>query len=134
MFGEYQTIFFLIYFFILLFINISYLVEHRKVQKELQQITKDDVDIKVESLAVIFFTLLFAFFRSWLFYLIAYNITGNKFIIVLLAIFIIMDSYHAIFNVSVEQIKRSHIVLYRTIADTIMIGGFTIYYMLFVVL
>jgi len=128
-----QSILILLYFAVLLYLNISYLVEHRKVYKELQEMTTDDVELKVESPSVILFTLGFSFFRSWLFYLIVYNVTKNMLVVVLLAIFIIMDGYHAAFNTSVEQLRKSRIVLYRIIADTLFIIGFTIYYIMYVV-
>jgi len=127
-----QSLFILLYFLILLYVNISYLVEHRKIHKGLQEITTEEVELKVESLSVSLLALGFSFFRSWLFYLIVYSVTKNILVAILLAIFIIMDGYHAVFNTSVEKLSKSRVMFYRAIADTIFIVAFTIYYISYV--
>ncbi|GAB2546797.1 hypothetical protein [Gracilibacillus alcaliphilus] len=123
----------IIYGCILLYINISYLREHKQVNEGLQEISSQEVYIKTESLTVILLTLGFAFFRSWLIYLLAYNLTGNIIIAFLLGIFIIMDAYHAIFNYTVEKLKKTKIVWFRSITDTLFITVFMIYYMLYLI-
>lgn len=123
----------IVYCCILMYINISYLREHKQVNEGLQDISSKDVFIRTESVTVILFTLSFAFFRSWLIYLIAFNLTSNLIIACLLGIFIIMDVYHAIFNYTVEKLKNTKIVWFRIITDTLFITVFMIYYMMYLI-
>jgi len=45
-------------------------------------------------------------------------------IVCLLGTFIIMDGYHAIFNTTFEKLKKTKIVWFRSIADTLFIMFF----------
>lgn len=94
--------------------------EYRQVQDELKKLETDEVKVRVESIEVLLFTLGFAFFRSWLFYIIVYTMTKNLFIIIILTIFIIMDVYHALYNTTVEQLYKSRIVISRATLDSFL--------------
>lgn len=123
----------ILYGCIVMYINISYLREYKKNKEGLQDISSEDIFIRTESMTVILFTLIFAFFRSWLIYLFAYNLTGNVIIVCLLGIFIIMDAYHAIFNITPKQLAKTKIVWFRSIADTLFIIVFMIYYLVYLI-
>ncbi|GIO21477.1 hypothetical protein [Oceanobacillus sp. J11TS1] len=128
-----QAPFIIIYCCILMYINISYLREYKQIKESLQDIYPEDIFIRIESVSVNLFTLIFAFLRSWLIYLIAFNLTSNILIACLLGIFIIMDVYHAMFNYTVEQLAKTRIVWFRSIADTFFITVFMIYYMMYLI-
>ncbi len=102
--------------------------EYKSIREELKGITTKDVEINTESFFVVLLTLAFSFLRSWLIYFIAYHLTGYDVIILILALFIIVDGYHSIFNHSVEKLRKTYIPLIRTITDTIFVSLFMIYY------
>lgn len=128
-----QALLIIIYCCVLMYINISYLFEYKQNREDLQGMSSEDVLIRIESMTVILFVLVFAFFRSWLIYLIAFNLTGNLIIIFLLGIFIIMDTYHAIFNVTPEQLAKTNIVWFRSTVDALFITVFMLYYVMYLV-
>lgn len=128
-----QALLIIIYSCILMYINISYLFEYKQNRGDLQDMSSQDVFIRIESITVILFVLVFAFFRSWLIYLIAFNLTGNIIIVFLLGIFIIIDAYHAIFNITPEQLAKTKIVWFRSIVDTLFITAFLIYFVRYLV-
>lgn len=122
-----QLVLMFFYFIFLLYLNFSYIFEYRQIQDNLKNIETDEVKVKVESIEVLLFTLGFAFFRSWLFYIIVYAMTKNLFIIIILAIFMIMDAYHALYNTTIEQLYKSRIVIFRAILDSFFIISFSVY-------
>ena len=118
----------IIYCFILLWINIDYLREYKKIKKGLAEIpSEDELEINPEGLTVTFLVLLFNFVRRWLLYLLAIFITGNMFVIIITVILFIISLYDSLFNYSLVKIKNSNIGLYLAITDTILIFGFIFY-------
>lgn len=125
-----QSYIFILYAALLLYINISYLLEYRKIQKGLLEIeSEQEVDFKTESFTVVLFVLAFAFFRSWLYYIIVYYFTAKVLVIFLLMVYLVMDSYDALFNTSLERMRRSKIKVTRVLLDTLFITIFTVYYL-----
>ncbi len=61
-------------------------------------------------------------------YFIAYELTGSAFIIILLSIFIILDSYSALFIYKLENIKKDKITTLRSVFDTLFVFVFIVYY------
>ncbi|WP_078553125.1 hypothetical protein [Bacillus alkalicellulosilyticus] len=124
-----EDIFIFIYCIILLWNNIDYLRDYKKIKEELDQISSDsELDINPNSISVILFSLLFRFFRSWLFYILAVLLTQNILVLIVAVVLFIIDLYQALFKSSVEDVKKSKVRKYQTIAETVFISGFVIYY------
>lgn len=128
---DFETFFVILYIAILLYVNLSYLFEYRKINKDLLEVTMEDIDLNLDHPIFILIVMIFEFFRSWLFYFIFYHYTKNPFIIVLLAIFILMDSYHILFNRTVQQLQKSKVHFYRSIMDLLSIISFIVYFFLY---
>jgi len=130
-FLENQSILFIIYAAILLFVNISYLFDYRKIQEGLDAMEDtEELYVKTESFSLVVISLLFVFFRSWLFYFIVYQMTGNMVVLILVGIFILMDIYEAVFNTSIVRMRDSRIGVTRVSVDTLFMTAFTIYYIM----
>lgn len=123
-----QDVFIILYCALILFTNISYLREHKSIKEELEGMTTEDVEFNTESFSIVFLSLVFSFLRSWLIYFIAYHVTGYVVIFLIVAVFIIMDGYHSIFNHRVETLRKSRIPFIRIGFDTVFISLFLIYY------
>lgn len=130
-FLENQSILFIIYASILLFVNIAYLFDYRKIQEGLDAMgDTEELYVKTESFSLVVISLLFVFFRSWLFYFIVYQMTGNMLVLILVGIFILMDIYEAVFNTSIARMRDSRIGVTRVSVDTLFMTAFTIYYII----
>ncbi|MDQ0252645.1 flagellar biosynthesis protein FlhB [Evansella vedderi] len=126
-----NEIYIIIYCILLLWINISYLLDYKNIKKALEDISTDEeLEIDPDHLSFLLFNLLFRFLRSWLFYILAILITGNIVVIIISAILFVVDLYQALFQYSLAHVKKSKLKLYHTIADTIFIVSFLIYYLL----
>ncbi|MDG5787841.1 hypothetical protein QA612_10055 [Evansella sp. AB-P1] len=123
-----QDILIVLYCLLLLYINVTYLIDYSYIQEKLKNISNDEIEINIGGFRVIFLRLAFQFIRSWLIYFITYPLVGTPFIIILLSIFIIVDSYDAIYHFKVEKIRKSKIPLIRSIFDTIFVFIFMVYY------
>ncbi|GAE27756.1 hypothetical protein JCM9140_3913 [Halalkalibacter wakoensis JCM 9140] len=123
-----EEIFIIIYCLILLWVNISYLIDYKKIQKELREISsEDEIDIKPEALSFLVFVLVFNFFRRWLLYLLAISITGSIVVIIVTSVLFIIGLYDSIFNYSLAKVKESKMQLYLVVMDTLFISVFAIY-------
>ncbi|MFV8828493.1 hypothetical protein [Alkalihalobacterium sp. APHAB7] len=119
----------LIYCFILLWVNVSYLREHKKIKESLAEISsEEELDINPHSFSLLLFVMAFSFLRSWLFYILAILITGSLFVIILSAVLFIANVYLILFETSLAKVKKSKVRFYHVIGDTVFIAGFVIYY------
>ncbi|WP_343035061.1 hypothetical protein [Sporosarcina jiandibaonis] len=123
-----EEFYILIYCFIILWINIEYLIEHKKLKEGLSDIDSEEEFVMTpSSISVMLFILVFNFIRRWLVYLLAVAITGNLFVIIIAAILFALSLYDSLFNYSLEKVKNSKIGLDLVVIDTIAITGFVIY-------
>nr|WP_216667880.1 hypothetical protein [Sporosarcina jiandibaonis] len=111
-----------------MWINIEYLIEHKKLKEGLSDIDSEEEFVMTpSSISVMLFILVFNFIRRWLVYLLAVAITGNLFVIIIAAILFALSLYDSLFNYSLEKVKNSKIGLDLVVIDTIAITGFVIY-------
>lgn len=114
----------------ILWINIDYLRGHRKLQKELEELTPEDENemlLEPGSISVMLMRLAFDFIRRWLIYLLAIVITENIIVIVISIILFFISLYDILFNYSLAKVTNSRTRLPLIIADTIFISVFIIY-------
>lgn len=124
-----QDILIFLYCIVLLWTNIGYLKEHKSIREGMKNISsEDEIEIDVNRFSLVIFRLIFQFFRSWLIYLIVFQLTENAMIILILGVSIIADLYHSFYNSSLENLSKSNLNLYRIVADTLFITAFVIYY------
>ena len=125
-----EEIFTIVYCFIILYVNISYLKEHKDIKKGLEEISsEDEVKINIDSMIVTLLALVFNFFRRWLIYLLAVLMTDNIVLLIISVILFVIGLYDTLFNYSLAKIKKSNIGLYLAISDTIYITVFVAFLM-----
>ncbi|SHG45496.1 hypothetical protein [Ornithinibacillus halophilus] len=118
----------IIYGLLLLEINISYLREHKKTMKGLEEISsEDEIYINPASLTMLILSFGFNVFRRWYFYFIAVTYTENTIVLFISVVLFIATLYDTLFNYSIEKVRKSKIGLYAAIIDTIYIACFIIY-------
>ncbi|ADU32202.1 hypothetical protein [Evansella cellulosilytica] len=127
-----EEIFIVIYCFIILWINISYIRDFKNIQKGLSEInSEDELDINPNSISIMLFSLMFSFFRRWMIYILAVLITENIFVLMISVVLFVISLYDSLYNSRLEKLKKSNVGFYLAIVDTIFITIFAIY--LFVV-
>ncbi|WP_062048922.1 hypothetical protein [Bacillus sp. JCM 19034] len=123
-----EDILIIVYCFILLWVNIGYLREHKKVKKGLQELkSEEEVNIDTNSFAVFIFVFTFNFIRRWLLYILAVLTTGSFLIAIISVVLFIISLYDILFNYQLENLKSSKVGLYLAIIDTVLIVGFVLY-------
>ncbi|TSJ61769.1 hypothetical protein FPQ13_11105 [Allobacillus salarius] len=121
-------VYIIIYGIILLWFNIDYLKDYKKIKSGLEEIsTEEELDVTPDSLSIMAIGLIFNFIRRWLFYLLAVVITESPLVILISAVFFVISLYDTLFNYSLERIKKSKIGLYLSVVDTIYIVSFIVY-------
>lgn len=127
LFGNEES-YIIVYCFILLWINLDYLKEYKKIKHNLSDISsEEDLEINPESLSLVSIDLLFNFFRRWLLYILAVLITGNVFVVIVSVILFFIGLYDALFNYSLAKLKNSNLKFYLAGLDTIYISIFVFY-------
>lgn len=128
MINNFSENYIIIYCILILWINIDYLRDHKNIQKGLDELPSDEeLLINPSSISLVFIRLIFEFIRRWIIYLLAFFITENVFVLLIVIILFITSLYDAVFNYSLAHVKKSKIGLYLAIADIVFITGFIIY-------
>lgn len=123
-----EEMFILIYLLFILWINVDYLKEFKKIKRELTEVTTDEeLIIDPGSVQVMILGLVFNFIRRWLFYILAVLYTENILVIILAVILFVISLYDTLYNYKLEKVKTSNIGLYLAIIDTVFIIVFAIY-------
>lgn len=126
-----QQIVIILYLFVILYLNIGYLREYREIRADLKEGSSEDILFDTEGWQITLLLIAFNAMRSWIIYFIAYQSTDSIFIFLMLLLFIVVDSYHFLFNSRVEKLGKTRIPLFRNIIDTIFIVGFLLYLIFF---
>jgi hypothetical protein len=127
LFGN-EEIYIIVYCFILLWINLDYLKEYKKIKNALSDISsEEDLEINPESLSLVFIDLLFNFFRRWLLYILAVLISGNVFVVIISVILFFIGLYDVLFNYSLAKLKNSNLKFYLAGLDTMYVSIFVFY-------
>jgi hypothetical protein len=123
-----QEMIIIIYCFIILWLNIGYLREYKKIKRGLDEIASaDELEINPYSMSLDIMVLIFNFFRRWLIYILAVMMTGNPYVLIISVILFIFSLYDCLFNYTLEKLRKSNLLMYLAIADTIYIGIFVLY-------
>ena len=74
-----EEMYMIIYCIIILWINLDYLKDYRQLKTSLSDVSSDDDELIInpDTIFVMFFVLIFNFFRRWLFYILAVLFTQN---------------------------------------------------------
>ena len=125
-----EEIYMIIYCIIILWINLDYLKDYRQLKTSLSDVSSDDDELIInpDTIFVMFFVLIFNFFRRWLFYILAVLFTQNILVAGVSIILFIIGLYSSIFQNSLTKIKQSSSVqFYLALIDTLFISIFMIY-------
>jgi hypothetical protein len=123
-----QEMLIIIYCFIILWLNIGYLREYKKIKKGLDEIASaDELEINPYSVSLDIMVLIFNFFRRWLIYILAVTMTVNPVVLIISLILFIFSLYDCLFNYTIERLRESNLLMYLAVADTIYIGSFVLY-------
>ena len=129
-----EEFYILVYCFIILWVNIEYLIEHKKIKGGLSDITSEEEFVIIPgSTYVILLGLVINFIRRWLIYLLAVLITGNLFVLIIAATLFVFSLYDILFNYSLEKVKNSNLGLNLIVIDTIAITSFVIYIFILII-
>jgi len=125
-----EEMYMIIYCIIILWINLDYLKDYRQLKTSLSDVSSDDDELIInpDTIFVMFFVLIFNFFRRWLFYILAVLFTQNILVAGVSIILFIIGLYSSIFQNSLTKIKQSSsIQFYLAMIDTLFISIFMIY-------
>ena len=125
-----EEMYMIIYCIIILWINLEYLKDYRQLKTSLSDLSSDydELIINPDTIFVMFFVLIFNFFRRWLFYILAVLFTQNILVAGVSIILFIIGLYSSIFQNSLTKIKQSSSVqFYLALIDTLFISIFMIY-------
>ncbi|MCK0471778.1 hypothetical protein [Halalkalibacter sp. APA_J-10(15)] len=123
-----EEMFIIVYCFVLLWINISYLREHKQIKEGLGEIqTEDELDVNPNSFSIFVLIFTFNFFRRWLIYILAVLVTEYLVVAIMAGILFIISLYDCLFNYKLEKVKSSKIGLYLALVDTVLIAIFVCY-------
>ena len=125
-----EEMYMIIYCIIILWINLDYLKDYRQLKTSLSDVSSDDDELIInpDTIFVMFFVLIFNFFRRWLFYILAVLFTQNILVAGVSIILFIIGLYSSIFQNSLTKIKQSSSVqFYLALIDTLFISIFMIY-------
>ncbi|MBT2640392.1 hypothetical protein [Bacillus sp. ISL-39] len=123
-----EEIYIIVYCFILLWINLDYIKDYRKIKTGLDEISSvEELEVNPEGLSMILIDLVFNFFRRWLLYILAVLITGEIFVIVISVILFAISLYDVLFNYSLARLKKSNLKFYLAGLDTTYVSIFVFY-------
>ena len=128
--SNYSEFLIILYGILIMWLNIDYLMDHRKIKKELEELVPEDEEemlLEPGSISIMLMRIGFDFIRRWLIYLLAIVITENIIVIVISIILFFISLYDILFNYSLAKVTRSRIPLYLIVTDTIFISVFIIY-------
>jgi len=133
-----EEIYIIVYCFIILWVNVSFIKDFKNIKSGMGEISSEsdfdesDFEINPNTLSLMFFVLMFNFFRTWLIYILAVLTTENLLVAIVSVVLFVISLYDVLFNYSFRKVKKSLTrKLYLTLLDTIYITVFVIY--LFVV-
>ncbi|GAE28804.1 hypothetical protein [Halalkalibacter hemicellulosilyticus] len=125
---NHEEMFIIAYCFILLWINIDYLREHKQIKEGLKGIqSEDELDLNPHSFSIFVLIFTFNFFRRWFIYIIAVLVTESLVVAIITCILFIISLYDCLFHNRLEKVKTSKIALYLAIIDTVLIAVFVCY-------
>ena len=125
-----EEMYMIIYCIIILWINLDYLKDYRQLKTSLSDVSSDDDELIInpDTIFVMFFVLIFNFFRRWLFYILAVLFTQNILVMGVSIILFIIGLYSSLFHNSLTKIKQSSsIQFYLAMIDTLFVSIFMIY-------
>ncbi|XXM73054.1 hypothetical protein ACQ0QQ_03910 [Lysinibacillus sphaericus] len=123
-----QEMLIILYCFIILWLNIGYLREYKKIKRGLDEIASgEEAEFNPHPISLDIMVMIFNFFRRWLIYILAVMMTGNSFVLIISVILFIFSLYDCLFNYTWERLRKSNLLMYLAVADTIYIGVFVIY-------
>ncbi|MBT2641461.1 hypothetical protein J7I80_04420 [Bacillus sp. ISL-41] len=123
-----EEIYIIVYCFILLWINLDYIKDYRKIKTGLGEISSDEeLEVNPEGLSMVLIDLIFNFFRRWLLYILAVLITGNILVVIASVILFAISLYDVLFNYSLAKLKISNLKFYLAGLDTIYVSVFVFY-------
>ncbi|MCM3575332.1 hypothetical protein M3172_19210 [Mesobacillus subterraneus] len=123
-----EEVYIIVYCFILLWINLGYIKDYKKIKTGLGEISsEEDLEVNPEGLSMILIDLLFNFFRRWLLYILAVLITGNLLVVIVSVILFSVSLYDVLFNYSLAKLKKSNLKFYLAGLDTIYVSIFVFY-------
>lgn len=123
-----EEIYIIVYCFILLWINLDYIKDYKKIKTGLGEISSDEeLEVNPEGLSMVLIDLIFNFFRRWLLYIHAVLITGNILVVIASVILFAISLYDVLFNYSLAKLKKSNLKFYLAGLDTIYVSIFVFY-------
>lgn len=123
-----EDIYIIVYCFILLWINLDYIKDYKKIKTGLGEISSDDeLEVNPEGLSMVLIDLLFNFFRRWLLYILAVLTTGNIIVVIVSVLLFAISLYDILFNYSLAKLKKSNLKFYLAGLDTIYVSIFVFY-------
>jgi len=125
-----EEIYMIIYCIIIVWINLDYLKDYRQLKTSLSDLSSDDDELIInpDTIFVLFFVLIFNFFRRWLFYILAVLFTQNILVMGISIVLFVIGLYSSLFHNSLTKIKQSSsIQFYLAMIDTLFISIFMIY-------
>ncbi|NKE04071.1 hypothetical protein [Mesobacillus selenatarsenatis] len=126
-----EEIYIIVYCFILLWLNLDYIKDYKKIKTGLSEISSDaELEVNPEGLSMVLIDLLFNFFRRWLLYILAVLMTGNIFVVIVSVTLFAISLYDVLFNCSLAKLKKSNLKFYLAGLDTIYVSIFVSYLLL----
>ncbi|WP_226087707.1 hypothetical protein [Mesobacillus sp. S13] len=126
-----EEIYIIVYCFILLWLNLDYIKDYKKIKTGLSEISSDaELEVNPEGLSMVLIDLLFNFFRRWLLYILAVLMTGNIFVVIVSVTLFAISLYDVLFNYSLAKLKKSNLKFYLAGLDTIYVSIFVSYLLL----
>jgi hypothetical protein len=123
-----EEIYIIVYCFILLWINLDYIKDYKKIKTGLGEISsEEELEVNPEGLSMILIDLLFNFFRRWLLYILAVLTTGNIIVVIVSVLLFAISLYDILFNYSLAKLKKSNLKFYLAGLDTIYVSVFVFY-------
>ena len=123
-----EEIYIIVYCFILLWINLDYIKDYKKIKTSLSEIaSEEELEVNPEGLSMILIDLIFNFLRRWLLYILAVLMTGNIFVMVVSITLFAISLYDVLFNYSLAKLKKSNLKFYLAGLDTIYVSIFVFY-------
>ncbi|MEW8972401.1 MAG: hypothetical protein AB2411_17375 [Mesobacillus sp.] len=123
-----EEIYIIVYCFILLWINLDYIKDYKKIKTDLGEISsEEELEVNPEGLSMILIDLLFNFFRRWLLYILAVLTTGNIIVVIVSVLLFAISLYDILFNYSLAKLKKSNLKFYLAGLDTIYVSVFVFY-------
>lgn len=126
-----EEIYIIVYCFILLWLNLDYIKDYKKIKTGLSEISSDaELEVNPEGLSMVLIDLLFNFFRRWLLYILAVLMTGNIFVVIVSVTLFAISLYDVLFNYRLAKLKKSNLKFYLAGLDTIYVSIFVSYLLL----